>query len=109
MHGSVVQSGVDLDGAPLFSCQCLQDWTGSEYVRGRAACLACRSLRGRCLSMSPSRLPVSPRSCNTHCRAACNYRGTICEGSADSGSIVVDGRATVKSVVTLSACVCDEG
>ena len=33
MHGTVVQTGVDGDGAPMLACQCLPGWTGPEYVK----------------------------------------------------------------------------
>ena len=48
-------------------------------------------------------------SCNTHCRAACNYRGTICGAvAAHSGNTTAD-RAVVKPVVALGVCQCDAG
>lgn len=39
MHGSVVQSGKDHDGAPTFSCHCDINWTGADCnTHCRAAC-----------------------------------------------------------------------
>ena len=32
MHGSVVNTGFDLSGAPTFTCECQDGWTGPEYV-----------------------------------------------------------------------------
>ena len=48
-------------------------------------------------------------SCNTNCRAACNYRGTVCGADSDVNTTLVDGRATVASVITLASCACDPG
>jgi hypothetical protein len=50
-------------------------------------------------------------SCNTHCRAACNYHGTICgpTGPVDVPSNSSMERATIKSVITMGTCTCDEG
>lgn len=50
-------------------------------------------------------------SCNTHCRAACNYHGTVCDASdtVESPSNTTASRATIKAVVTLGTCKCDAG
>ena len=56
-------------------------------------------------------------SCNTHCRAACNFRGTICDvehfarNVTDEAMNVTDGavQPSVTAVITLASCRCDDG
>jgi hypothetical protein len=127
MHGTAVSTGVDINGAPTMACQCHPDWAGAEYVprplqlpppRPRVSCSSVSS-GGRCESgggvcvYACGLCFARGCSCNTHCRAACNYHGTICEPSGPvdvpSTSTSTSDRTSLKSVITLGTCVCDEG
>ena len=48
-------------------------------------------------------------SCNTNCRAACNYRGTICGAHPTTNVTANSSHPTVTSVITLATCQCDDG
>lgn len=139
MHGSVVQSGKDHDGAPTFSCHCDINWTGAECVCACSAFALCVVVTQPFCRLHTRRLPPGPppfailRTHHPLCLArplslmhetnadascvvsvSCN---THCRAACNNhGTICYEDTsanntsAGVKPVVTtLGACRCDEG
>jgi hypothetical protein len=64
MHGRVINTGVDIDGAPMMACECLPDWFGAEYVTCFAVSHPAElwSTHGMCLGLVGRTHPLLQRA-----------------------------------------------